>query len=44
VKRVAIQFVQEGEKLNKPIRRQGSLENACDWGMQVDLGGKLVVP
>ena len=44
VKRVAIQFVQEGEKVNKIIRRQGSLEDACDWEMQVDLEGKLVVP
>jgi len=41
---VAIQFVQEGEKVNKIIRRQGSLEDACDWEMQVDLGRKLVVP
>ena len=38
VKRGAIQFVQEGEKM------QGSLEDACDWEMQVDLGRKLVVP
>ena len=44
MKRVAIQFVQEGEKVNKIIRREGSLEDACDWEMQVDLGGKLVVP
>ena len=44
MKRVAIQFVQEGEKVNKTIRRQGSLEDACDLEMQVDLGGKLVVP
>jgi len=41
---VAIQFVQKGEKVNKIIRRQGSLEDASDWEMQVDLGGKLVVP
>ena len=28
------------------MRRQGCgrLEGACDWEMQVDLGGKLVVP
>ena len=44
MKRVGIQFVQEGEKVYKTIRRQGSLEDACDWEMQVDLGGKLVVP
>ena len=44
MKRVATQFVQEREKVNKTIRRQGSLEDACDWEMQVDLGGKLVVP
>ena len=44
MKRVAIQFVQEGEKVHKTIRRRGSLEDACDWEMQVDLGGKLVVP
>ena len=44
VKRVAIHFVQEGEKVNKTITRQDSLEDACDWEMQVDLGGKLVVP
>ena len=44
MKRVAIQFVQEGEKVNKTIRRQGSLEDACDWEVQVDLGDKLVVP
>ena len=44
MKRVEIQFVQEGEKINKTIRRQGSLEDACDWEMQVDLEGKLVVP
>jgi len=31
VKRVVILFVQEGEKVNKIIRRQGSLEDACDW-------------
>jgi len=43
VKRVAIQFVKEREKVNKTIRRQGSLEDACDCEMQVDLG-KLVVP
>uniref|UniRef100_A0A665W8D1 Phospholipid-transporting ATPase n=1 Tax=Echeneis naucrates TaxID=173247 RepID=A0A665W8D1_ECHNA len=41
--RVAIQFVQEGGKVNKIIRKQGSLEDASDWEMQVDLGGKLVV-
>ena len=40
VKRVAIHFVQEGEKVNKTIRKQGSLEDACDWEMQVDLGVK----
>ena len=44
VKRVAIQFVQEGKEVNKTIRRQGSLEDACDWEMQVDLRDKLVVP
>ena len=44
MKRVSIQFVQEGEKVKKTIRRQGSLEDACDWEMQVDFGGKLVVP
>ena len=33
VKRGAIQSVQEGEKVNKIIRRQGSLEDACDWEM-----------
>jgi len=44
VKRVAIQFVQEGEKVYKIIRRQGSLEDACDWEMQVNFGGKLIVP
>ena len=44
MERVAIQFVQEGEKVNKTIRRQGSLGYASDWEMQVDLGGKLVVP
>ena len=43
MKRVAIQFVKEREKVNKTIRRQGSLEDACDCEMQVDLG-KLVVP
>ena len=41
MKRVAIQFVQEGEKVNKTI---SSIEDACDWEMQVDSGGKLVVP
>ena len=41
---MAIQFVQEGEKVNKRIRGQGSLEDACDWEMQVDLGGELVIP
>ena len=40
---MAIQFVQEGEKDNMIIRSQCSLEDACDWEMQVDLGGKLVV-
>ena len=44
MKRVAIQFFQDEEKVSKTIRRQGSLEDACDWEMQVDLGGKLVVP
>ena len=44
MKRVASQFVQEGEKVNKTIMRQGSLEYSCDCEMQVDLGGKLVVP
>ena len=44
MKRVAIQFVQEVEKINKTIRRQGGSENACDWEMHVDLGGKLVIP
>ena len=41
-----IEFVHEGEKCTsgKEIKRQGSLEGACDWEMQVDLGGKLVVP
>ena len=34
MKRVAIQFVQEAEKVNKAKRRQGSLEDACDWEMQ----------
>ena len=43
MKRVAIQFVQEGEKVNETIRRQGSLEDACDWEMQVDLGGKHLI-
>ena len=36
VKKVAIQFVQEGEKVDKTIRRQGSIEDAFDWEMQVD--------
>jgi len=44
MKRMAIQFVQEGEKVNKTIRRQGSLEDACDWEMQVDLRGRLDAP
>ena len=44
VKRVAIQFVQEGEKVNKTIKRQGSLEDASDWEMQVDIGDKLLFP
>ena len=44
MKRVAIQFVQEGEKVNKTIRRQGSLEDACDWEMQVNLGDELLFP
>ena len=43
MKRIAIQFVQEGEKVNKTKRRQGSLEDACDWEIQVDLGGRLFV-
>ena len=41
MKRGPIQFVQEGEKVK---RRQGSLEDAYDWEMQVDLRGKFVVP
>ncbi|MDG2555412.1 hypothetical protein P7M41_25800, partial [Vibrio parahaemolyticus] len=45
---LAIQVVREGEKhvSDKLVRRQGCgcLEGACDWEMQVDLGGKLVVP
>ncbi|MDF4361553.1 hypothetical protein P3514_30220 [Vibrio parahaemolyticus] len=45
---LVIQFVREGEKYrrDKLVRRQGCsrLEGACDWEMQVDLGGKLVVP
>ena len=43
MKRMAIQFFQEGEKVIKTIRRQGSLGDTCNWDMQVDLGGKLVV-
>ncbi|MDF5005192.1 hypothetical protein P3575_24320, partial [Vibrio parahaemolyticus] len=43
-----IQFVREGEKYrrDKLVRRQGCgrLEHAYDLDMQVDLGGKLVVP
>ncbi|MDF4285595.1 hypothetical protein P3436_25190, partial [Vibrio parahaemolyticus] len=45
---LAIQFVHEGEKYrsDKLVRRQGCgrLEGACDWEMEADLGGKLVVP
>ena len=44
IKKGGIRFVQEGEKVGKTARRQGSLEDACDWEMQVDLGGKLLVP
>ena len=43
-KKGVIKFVREGEKAGKATRRQGSLEDACDWEMQVDLGGKLLVP
>lgn len=46
--RLVVQFVREGEKNRaaKSGRRQvgGCLVGADDWQMQVDLGGKLVVP
>ena len=46
--KLVVQFVREGEKNRgaKSGRRQGGgrLVGASDWEMQVDLGGKLVVP
>ena len=48
VQNAAIQFVHEGEKSRGGRflgrHESGHLKGANDWEMQVDLGGKLVVP
>ena len=39
-----IQFVREGEKSKRAVKSRSTTQEAKDWQMLVDVGGKLVVP